>query len=162
VNAKWVVNASPLILLAKVHRLGLLVELAQTVVIPESVAAEIKAGPDNDPARGWLAREGVEFIRPDLVLAPSIAAWDLGGGEQAVINWVFHHLDHEAILDDRAARKCARILGINYRGTLGVVLAAKQRGLIPQAKPVFDELISAGLLVDLALVQGALRLVGES
>ena len=48
-NAKWVVNASPLILLAKVHRLGLLVELAQTLVIPESVAAEIKAGPDNDP-----------------------------------------------------------------------------------------------------------------
>ena len=129
-------------------------------MIPSSVAAEIKAGPENDPARSWLGREGVEFIRPDLVLAPTMAAWDLGGGEQAVLNWVFHHPDYEAILDDRAARKCARILGIEYRGTLGVVLAAKQRGLIPEARPVFDELIRAGLLVERALVQGALRLVG--
>lgn len=38
-------------------------------------------------------------------------------------------------LDDRAARKCAVVEGIPTRGTLGVLLAAKVRGLIPSAGP---------------------------
>jgi hypothetical protein len=64
-------------------------------------------------ARFSASSSSKRIITTDLAFAPTIAAWDLGGGEQAVLNWGFHHRDHEAILDDRAARKCARILGID-------------------------------------------------
>lgn len=52
---KWVVNASPLILLAKVGHLDLLSKLAEEVIIPASVVNEVKQGPPDDPAQQWLA-----------------------------------------------------------------------------------------------------------
>lgn len=159
---RWVVNASPLILLAKVRHNGLLARLASELVIPESVAAEVRAGPPMDPARLWLEGEGAEWLGSDLDVAPAIAAWDLGPGETMVLNWAFQRRGFEAILDDRAARKCAQVHGIPYRGTLGVILAAKRSGLIPAAKPLCDQLVQAGLLIEPALLSDALRLVGES
>lgn len=57
----WVVNASPLIALAKVEQLTLLEHLAGEVLIPEAVVREILVGPATDPARaaldaGWGTR----------------------------------------------------------------------------------------------------------
>jgi predicted nucleic acid-binding protein len=49
VSRNWVVNASPLILLAKVGRLDLLPTLANQLVVPASVMAEVQAGPAADP-----------------------------------------------------------------------------------------------------------------
>ena len=44
-----IVNASPLILLAKTHRLQLLTEMAIEVVVPEGVAAEVLSAESGDP-----------------------------------------------------------------------------------------------------------------
>jgi predicted nucleic acid-binding protein len=65
------------------------------------------------------------------------------------------------VLDDRAARNCAAALHIPVRGTLGIILLAKREGLIPHAKPVFDELLQAGLRIDPLTLAAALKLVGE-
>lgn len=53
----WVVNASPLIVLAKVGRLDVLEGMAR-ILVPAAVRAEILAGPVDDLARqalesGW-------------------------------------------------------------------------------------------------------------
>lgn len=45
----WVINASPIITLAKVGRLDLLEELAPDIGIPLAVVKEIMAGPESDP-----------------------------------------------------------------------------------------------------------------
>jgi predicted nucleic acid-binding protein len=50
---KWVVNASPLIVLARINHLFLLHNLAEEIVVPAGVAKEIGHGPDDDPARQW-------------------------------------------------------------------------------------------------------------
>lgn len=157
----WVVNASPLILLGKIGRIDLLLDLAETLVVPASVAAEIQAGPADDPAGQWLRGAGVQHIQADVPFNPAIAAWDLGAGETAVLNCAAQQRGFEAILDDRAARKCALIQRIPCRGTIGVILAAKKRGLIPAAQPVCDQVVQAGLLIDPSVLQGALGLVGE-
>jgi hypothetical protein len=80
----WVVNASPLILLGKVARLELLACLASGVEIPAEVAAEIRAGPVNDPARLWLASGGRDFVVESVPFDLRVVAWDLGSGETAV------------------------------------------------------------------------------
>ncbi len=157
----WVVNASPLILLAKVGRLDLLSDLTEKLVIPAAVAAEIQAGLVADPAGQWLRGAGTRWVQADALLNPAVAAWDLGAGETAVLNWACQQRDFEAILDDRAARKCALIQRIPYRGTIGVILAAKKQGLISAAKPVCDQVVQADLLIDPAILRGALGLVGE-
>jgi predicted nucleic acid-binding protein len=51
VAEQWVINASPLIVLAKVGQIHLLTALATEVVVPDMVAAEINEGPADDPAR---------------------------------------------------------------------------------------------------------------
>jgi len=52
-------------------------------------------------------------------------------------------------------------LGIPVRGTLGVILLAKQEGKITAAKPLFDQLVQAGLRVSGEILEAALRLVDE-
>ncbi len=83
---KWVVNASPLILLAKVAQIGLLPKLTEQLVIPASVVAEVQGGRPIDPAQAWLSGEGAPWIRPDLMASPAVAVWDLGAGETAELN----------------------------------------------------------------------------
>ena len=55
---KWVVNASPLIILAKVDQILLLKDLCEEMAIPSGVREEIDEGPENDPARIWLKSDG--------------------------------------------------------------------------------------------------------
>ena len=60
---KWVVNASPLIILAKVDQISLLKDLCEEMIIPFGVKKEIDEGPENDPARCWLKNEGRKWVR---------------------------------------------------------------------------------------------------
>jgi predicted nucleic acid-binding protein len=49
----------------------------------------------------------------------------------------------------------------NARGTLGLVLAAKRRGTISQARPVLDDLLASGLYLRRSVLNEALKRVGE-
>ena len=156
-----VVDSSPLIHLSRANHLDLLRVAGSRLVIPEAVITEIRAKGEADPtvraveARAWLKVVKVDRIPPEVV------SWDLGAGESATIAWARLHADCTSILDDRQARRCAASLGVPVLGTLGVVLRAKRAGLIPLARPVVEELVSAGMYLLPATVQQALALVGE-
>lgn len=158
----WVVNASPLILLGKVARLSLLTKLAERVVIPHEVVLEVDAGPAVDPARLWLASEGRRFSAKSDSFDLRVVAWDLGKGETAVICRALSLPGSVCILDDRAARDCARLFGARVKGTLGVLLLAKQAGLIPAVRPEIESLLNSGALLHEGVVREALQLAGES
>lgn len=53
------------------------------------------------------------------------------------------------------------VVGIPVRGTLGLVLAAKQRGDIPAARPILEKLRQSGMYLSDRVVNEALALVGE-
>jgi predicted nucleic acid-binding protein len=67
----------------------------------------------------------------------------------------------EALIDDLAGRRCAALLGIRVGGTLRIVLTAKQRGAIPAARPVLEQLIESGLYRSHQVLNTALQRVGE-
>ena len=161
-DRKWVVDASPVILLGDIGQLPLLEVLCEALVVPEAVANEIYAGPREDAAQRWLKGAGVSYIQIQAHINPIVAAWDLGAGESAVLTWARQYQGYEAILDDRAARNCAMTLHIPVRGTLGVILLAKREGLIAQARPLFDLLIKAGLHITPQVLHAALRLAREA
>jgi predicted nucleic acid-binding protein len=158
----WVVNASPLITLAKARHLALLTALATEVLIPEAVVAEVRGGPATDPARqalesGWGTRVAVPSV--PIVLQE----WGLGAGETAVLAVALARGECTAILDDAASRRCARTLGVPVMGTLGVVVRAKHHGHIASAALVMRALRAAGLYIDDALLTRVLReSVGET
>ena len=55
--------------------------------------------------------------------------------------------DAVAVLDDLAARRCAQAHGIEVIGTLGLVLLAKKRGLIPSVSEPLAAIVAAGLFI---------------
>jgi predicted nucleic acid-binding protein len=156
-----VVNSSPLVALAKVGRISLLTDLCQQLVVPLGVASEVRAGDAGDPARAWLDSIGASHVCDQNPIHPLVAAWDLGCGESEVLSYAQEHPGFEAIVDDRAARYCARLLGIPCRGTVGVLLLAKKENRLSSVKEVLGRLQDAGLRLSPALVQKACHLAGE-
>lgn len=102
VPKRWVFNASPVILLARVSLIGTIVDLCDEVVIPGGVVDEVRRGSADDPGRLWLATDGASHIRTVAVITPAVAAWDLGVGEREVLSWAHEHPGCEVVLDDRA------------------------------------------------------------
>ncbi len=141
-----VVNASPLITLAKVGRLDLLTLRGQQLVVPTQVADEVLAGPEGDPAR--LALEG-GFGAPfhSVTIDSDVLGWSLGAGESAVLS-AAKSMGAIAILDDHEARSAARSLGLRLTGTLGIVIQSAQEGHIASAVQLIRELRAAGLRLD--------------
>ncbi len=154
------VNASPLILLARGGLAPLLQLTGPEVVVPLPVAEEIRRRGPGDPTLRALV-ESPWLIVAEVSVPPLIQAWDLGPGESAVLAWAHAHPGALAVLDDLAARRCATALGIPVRGTLGLVILAKQRGEIPAARPVVEALRRGGLYLSDAVLNAALALVGE-
>jgi predicted nucleic acid-binding protein len=143
----WVVNASPVITLAKAGHLALLTEMADEILLPEAVAAELLMASVEDPARqavvsGWGTR------LPVTETPATVLEWGLGAGETAVLAVSLTRGDCTVVLDDAAGRKCARTLGISVIGTLGVILRAKHQGRIASAARVMQDLRAAGLYLD--------------
>jgi predicted nucleic acid-binding protein len=154
------VDASPLILLARGGLVHLLQLTSTEVVVPLPVAEEIRRRGPGDPTRRAL-EENRWLVVTEVLVPPLIQAWDLGPGESAVLAWALGHSGALAMVDDLAARRCATALGIPVRGTLGLVILAKQRGRIPAARPVVEALRRGGLYLSDAVLDAALALVGE-
>lgn len=156
----WIVNASPIITMAKAGHLLLFDQLAD-IVIPGAVADEILQGPPSDPARKALENGWGRLASP-AAIPGTVLEWGLGAGESAVLALALERPDCSAVLDDGAARRCARALGLSLLGTLGAVLRAWKAGLIPSAVPVLKSLQQAGLHLDDQTVRITLeRVSGE-
>lgn len=156
-----VVNASPLIFLVGAG-LAELAKLAGTPVqIPRAVVDEIERfGPIDPTATTVRQLDWLVVVDPGPPPA-IIERWDLGAGETSVLTWAHAHPGTTAVLDDLAARRCAHSLGIAVRGTLGLILTAKQRGVIPQARPILEQLRAAGMYLSDSVLNRALKTVGE-
>lgn len=158
----WVVNASPVISLANIEHAHLLPDSCDRMIIPRAVEQEILNGSDDDLAKHWISTAGRQWVRDIEPVSPLIAAWDLGAGESAVLSYSYLHLEYQAVVDDLAARKCAKAFGIALCGTIGVIVIAKKAGIIPEVKSLLNRLIDVDFRIDDRLYQAALQLAGET
>ena len=160
-SRRWVVNASPLILLGKTDNLHLLAGLADVVAVPRAVAKEVGTKPDGEATLQILARNPTFARADDETVSPEILSWDLGAGETQVIANARCHGADRVVIDDLEARRCAKAMGLRVIGTLGIVGRAKASGLIERAEPVIKHLRETGLYVSEELVRQILREVDE-
>jgi len=155
------INTSPLIFLTRGGFLDLLRIVSPEIAVPEAVAIEIQAYGETDvTAQALSATDWLVVVKTPPV-PTVIQSWDLGAGESAVLTWGYLNPGTEVILDDLAARRCAAALGISVRGTLGLVLRAKQEGIIPAARPILEQLRLSGMYLSERVMNQALALVGE-
>jgi uncharacterized protein len=146
-------NSSPLIALERVGRLELSHELfGERLTIPPAVAREVYA---NRTPPGWL--RVVSLTHP---LDPSSSP-ALGAGEREAIALAIELHASMIVLDDLPARRIAASHGLTVIGTVGVLLAAKRGGLIPEIAQVVDDLVAAGFRLSDRVRAAALAAAGE-
>lgn len=156
-----VINASPLIALCRSQLHTLLPQVFESIYVPAEVWQEVVNGGKEDaatrlvPTLDWLKR------LPPVEVALDIQRWNLGAGESAVMHYARELSVDRAILDDAAARRCARSINVAMTGTCGVIVLAKRRGILPKAEPAFRQLQAAGLWLSEELITALLKEVGE-
>jgi predicted nucleic acid-binding protein len=147
---KIVVNASPIIVLFKSGLQQILPELFDTIVVPEQVIDEIRAGSDA------LSKEILIYDWLDIekvALNENILEWNLGKGETAVISYALKKKDFRAVIDDKAARKCAKTSSVKILGTGHLIVLGVKHGLIEDFDTVFKELKKSGFYISDKLYQ---------
>jgi len=157
---RWVLNASPLIVLANTGYETLIRQLTVDVIVPRAVANEIMAGPHTDRARLQVTAGDWPIIDAPPA-SDELLSWDLGSGETSVISYVTAFQGWTAILDDGAARRCARTFSVPVKGTLGIIRQAKRRGIIASAATVLSAVRNQGFRLDDRLIAAALDELGE-
>ena len=143
-----VINASPLIVLGRAGYLDLLPKIFSSVSIPHAVVGEIRAGKAEElfgellSGTGWLSLVDAGSLRSPLTSAR------LGPGETEVLEYARAHAGVIAVLDDKAARRVADVLGIPLTGTLGVLAAATQAQYLSDFATAAERVVRAGLYID--------------
>ena len=151
-------NTTPLISLVGVGLLDLLPSLYGAVWVPDAVISEFIAGMrPGDPDLSllpWLK------IVANVPVDPTLPA-QLGAGEAAALSLALAQHAGAVLLDEAYGRRVARQLGLPIVGTLSVLLAAKQAGLVPAVGPLVDEMIRQGRRINIRLQAEVLRAAGE-
>ena len=160
-----IVDASPLIHLARVSLLELLREhdAAGEVVAPAVVFEEVMRGASHDPsallidqaARDWLT------IAPTPPPHPSLDLTRIDPGEAAVLSLALATPGAFAVIDDLAARTRADRLVVRKIGTLRILIDAKRRGAIPSVRTPLDQLKRMGMRLTDAIYREVLNQAGE-
>ena len=148
-----VFDATPLIYLATVERLGMVGLLGQNCVIPEPVYDEVvtvgvEAGHPDARRVEQAVEDGVFEVRDvdesELVRRlegnPNISDADASVIALAAEN------DGIAILDERYGRTTAETEGVETRGTVWIVLLLVRDGELSaeEAREIVDEMVEAG------------------
>jgi predicted nucleic acid-binding protein len=82
-------------------------------------------------------------------------------GEASALALALETPDSTIILDDYRARKVAEKLKINYTGTIGVIIRAKIKGIIPSIKPLLSKIKQTDFRLTNEVEQQALKEAGE-
>jgi predicted nucleic acid-binding protein len=160
-----VVNASPLIHLARVSLLELLRGPNQriAVTVPAVVLDEVVRGAQHDPTAGLVeaaARDWLTVV-PTPTPHPDINRARIDAGEVAVLSVARLAHGSTVVLDDRAARAEADRLGIPKTGTLRLLLEAKELGIIPSVRVPLEVLRARGMRLSNDVWQEVLSLADE-
>lgn len=153
-------DTSPITYLLRIGRIGLLRELYETVIIPETVHREITF---IDGQKIQIAAlDWIRMIRiTDFELFEELRG-SLDRGEAEAIT-LARELNAELLLIDEAdGRAEAKRLNLKITGLLGVLIRAKEKGFIPLVEPEIEKLITdSRFWIDEQLVNDVLILAGE-
>jgi predicted nucleic acid-binding protein len=158
-----VADAGPLIHLSLIGRLDLLPLFYSRVLVPDLVYQEVVQR--GEGLAGSMEIRGADWVDvvphdPGAHLFRSLSA-EIDAGEAAAV-WLAAERRAELVLsDDRQARWAAERLGFKVRGSLGVLVEAKRRGLLPAAAPLLRELKAKGVWLSEDLIQKVCSELGE-
>ena len=166
------VDASAFITLAAIRRSELLTGIDGLIVMPAAVRDEIVEGPavgavERSQESGWLEMpDGTddEFVE---VAREQLGREDAPGeltGDVALLAHALESDESVVVTDDKPLRKTCKALGVPISGSIGVVIAAVERGdLVPEeAKDALVAMDEVGSRLSARLLRKAERLIEEA
>ena len=157
-------DTSVLLNLCRVSAEGLLPELFQEVWIPPAVAAEFSRLTKSRQRYQGLVLPGWVQISPPVQVPPEVRACpDLDGGESEALSLALEWHADAVLIDEAAGRRAASLLKVTFVGIAGILLRARERGLIPAVRPMLARLREeAGFWLHPGFEAEILRLAGEA
>ena len=155
-------NSTPLIHLARIGQLDLLRDFFGKVMIPPAVYDEcVVQGKAYRDAHLIAQAEWLE-IKPvsDSHLVILLNA-ELDRGESEAIALALQQQTDLLLLDDAEGRGKARLYGLKYTGSVGLLLKAKLDGKLPSLRGALDALQDTGFWLDSRLYRKLLQEAGE-
>ena len=144
-------DTSCFIILTNIGELDLLQKTYGQVLNTIEVAAEF-----GSPLPDWIEIQSATDKYRQQILEMQIDK-----GEASAIALALEIPDSTIILDDYKAQKIAERLGLEITGTVGVIIKAKLRGVIPSIKPYFENIRKTDFRLTDAIEKQALKEAGE-
>jgi predicted nucleic acid-binding protein len=123
-------DTSCFIVLKNISELEILHKLYGQIITTPEIAKEY----------GEAFPEWVEITTVKDKYRQQLLEMQIDKGESSAIALALETQDCTIILDDYKARKIAAQLGLNYTGTIGVIIKAKLKGIIPSVKPLLEKI----------------------
>lgn len=140
-----------MILLEKIGELDLLQNLYGEILITPEVAEEV-----NLPTLTWMKVRAATDIHLQQIISDRY-----GIGEASSIALATELDSPLLIIDDNKAKHYAKRLGIQVTGTFGVLIAAKEIGIIPRISPVLERIAQTNFRFDEKIKQMVLKIANE-
>ena len=157
---KIISNTTPILSLLKISKLDLLEKLYDEVIIPSAVFQEIETGRKKEYYQDLTQLHWIKIT--DLKNPDSKEFFtDLDDGEAEVLILAKEQNADLVIMDEILGRRFANQLGLNLTGTIGVLLKAKENGLIESVSDLLTELIEKGTWLNPKLVSKIKELTKE-
>ena len=153
-------DTSPVSNLLQIGEADLLRRIFYKIVIPTEVFAElcqIESQKEFLTNQDWIETATLSNTNlKDKLLK------DLDSGEAEAIALAFELKADYLLMDEIKGRRIAESYGIKVTGIIGVLIKAKDEGLIVEVKPYLEKLISeAGFWLNPRLVEEILEIVKE-
>lgn len=144
-------DTSCLILFYKIGEHDLLRKLFGKLHITDTVLKEF-----NQPVPDWI--EVVE-LKTDVY---KVLSGYLDPGEATSIALASEHEESLLIIDEIKGRRAAREMDIQITGSLGLLIAAKNKGHLKVVKPIIDKIQKTNFRISEELIERVLLMVEES
>jgi len=123
-------DTSCFITLSNIGELNLLQSLYKQIITTTEIAQEFGENLPN-----WI-----EVVSVSDKAKQELLEMQVDKGEASAIALALESENPFLIIDDNKARKLARNLKINHTGTIGVIIAAKRKGIIDSIKPILEKI----------------------
>lgn len=159
-------NASPIIGLFAIDKVGILWELFDEIVMPKAVydelcADSVKHRKETEELKRLVSCGKLQICQIQNKELVKTLYGKLHFGELEVIVGAKEQNIRLAIIDEKAARKLAAEFLVDTIGILGILMLAKQRGILLQIKPELDKLRSSGYRISDGLYWSVLERTDE-
>jgi predicted nucleic acid-binding protein len=143
-------DTSCLILFYKIGELDLLKKLYGKLHITDTVLKEF-----NQPVPNWI-----EIVQLKTDVHKGLSGY-LDAGEATSIAFASEHEGSLLIIDEIKGRKAAKEMGIPVTGSLGVLIAAKNKGHLKAVKPIIEKIQKTNFRISENLIERLLDKVDE-